>query len=328
MTTIDNTRQFWMDIVRGLAIFLVITNHSAVILSLLTMNLSPVIWAINETFAPFRIPALTLLSGMLLGKALSRPVGQFISGKVRNIAWPYLLWSALYLVLFFFASGEVNGKPITWHTVAEVFYAPELYLWYLAYLFVFFMVALAVRRVPRLVLVVAGLGLSAFLPAGLGMGTFWFLFGFFFLGDWAGRNLEQVVEILRRPAVLVVAAVLAVAAAALSGMGFDVQYHAQYAVNVVSGIVLLSALARALVGTSGGALLASVGERSLIYYVMHMPLLVIFCQLIYRSGVGSGTVIFFAASALTVAIAWGVTQVAIRQPKAMLFFSWPAARGV
>lgn len=83
----------------------------------------------NQVVEPYRMPALMFLSGMLLHRSLSKSASLYFGGKARKIAWPYVLWSLIGLMLagdVIFAGALVRAAPIGGGGVA----ATPLYLDY------------------------------------------------------------------------------------------------------------------------------------------------------------------------------------------------------
>lgn len=164
-------RKGWMDLVRGWAIVLVVCHHS---LYLTTMFLGsspePLRW-LDRFWEPFRMPILVFLSGMLLSKSLKKPPLPFIAGKARALAWPYWLWSLIFL-------GMSSG--ITPNSLLQVLLAPPTYLWYLWYLFAFYLAALALTRLrlPQVAILVGSYVTSALITERFGLANFFYLFVF------------------------------------------------------------------------------------------------------------------------------------------------------
>ena len=100
---------------------------------------------VNAAVGSFRMPGLLLVSGMLLTLSLRRPAGQYLSGKVRRIAWPWLLWTAVMLTFFGWGSAL---EPTWWLNGAHT--------WFLSVVFVGYVLGLLLRRVPPF-LIAAGL---------------------------------------------------------------------------------------------------------------------------------------------------------------------------
>lgn len=71
-----------MDAFRGAAILLVILQHSTGIPRTRGVSLKiGIIESLTGVLAPYRMPLLLLLSGLLLGPSLNKPLGTYFSGK-------------------------------------------------------------------------------------------------------------------------------------------------------------------------------------------------------------------------------------------------------
>ena len=90
-----------MDVLRGTSILLVVFNHAILFASALPTGSPEVAWALNQVFAPIRMPLMVFLSGLLVAPSLARGWRQYLRGKARRVLYPYLVWSAIALVLLY-----------------------------------------------------------------------------------------------------------------------------------------------------------------------------------------------------------------------------------
>lgn len=176
-------RALWIDALRGVAILLVMVWHALVIGNDQRVQHGP-IWETSVVLQGLRMPTLFFLSGLLLPRALDKPVGSYIWGKWINLVWPYLVWQLIALV----QAPELSLIRLTdW--------GPHNYLWFMFYLMVYFAVALVLRWVSPLAMLT--LALVAFIvlgivaeegsqPMRLGIYAVWF-----FAGAACGRVLAE-----------------------------------------------------------------------------------------------------------------------------------------
>lgn len=87
-----------MDRLRGIAVLLVIAWHAFSIPTFFGVAMPSAVQILNDALSTYRIPALLVLSGLLLGRSLAKPLPTYYLGKVRHIAWPFLVWSLIYLL--------------------------------------------------------------------------------------------------------------------------------------------------------------------------------------------------------------------------------------
>ena len=249
----------------------------------------------NAALLPFRMPTLMFLSGLLLPKSLAKPLPAYYSGKLRMIAWPYFLWAALHLVLY-------GGKPM---------YDPEAwlatgYLWFLFYLLGYYLLAPLFRRLPSWVpLLLAIVGAFAF--------DHWLLhrfayFGiFFFAGYVLSSQMPRIMAITRRPWAIAVIGYTAAGVAAYSAT-VGVQYVTLAAPFVIVGILGLAQLATLAAGRTWSRPLQFVGRTSIVYYVVHFPVML----LVARAMVGLGVTDWLPVAAATLTAALAVCTVLAR----------------
>lgn len=261
-----------MDVLRGAAIGLVILAHAAYILDRFELGDTPG-WliAFNEMFAPYRMPTLMFLSGMLVPASLRKPPSVYFSGKVRAVAWPYLVWLVIWCALFP-AYGNLLTVDTWWTS----------YLWFLLYIFTFYLLAPVTRWIPTWLLVL-GPWIAAAAIDSLFVRRFFFLMGFFFLGklvaDHRGvwdRVLASRWSWLALPA--------AVAYGVVSALLDPRQFAGALAPLSVIGVLAAVQVARAIDGHPVTRPLQHVGRNSLIYYVTHFPVIVVTSWIGYRAG--------------------------------------------
>jgi fucose 4-O-acetylase-like acetyltransferase len=283
-------RQRWMDLLRGIAILLVINLHALSPLDDDGRHPPDLLLRLNEALAPYRIPTLVFLSGMLLQGSLRKGFRRFTIGKLQKIGWPYLVWSAVFLVVV----GAVSS-----YNVGKVFYDPPTYLWYLFFLLAFYFMAYALltfaKAVPTPAVAVVSLAVSAVMPEDGRSQRFFFLFAFFLLGDWAARHPVRWRAWVTHPAAVVLGASFAISGAMLS---FDlrlVRYQSLYAWCVLGWIIVACRFTPAVTRFAISKPLEFMGRQSLIFYCVHMPALLTAAKLLRRAGFDGAPVLVPAA---------------------------------
>jgi uncharacterized membrane protein YcfT len=172
----------WLDSLRGLIILLVVVFHAEVVVGRQEGHWLGGLHELNHVLGFVRMPALMVLSGILLSRSLAKGPTMHLRGKVAKIAWPYLVWSSLNLWQGL-AYGSAPGAR--W---AEIFYKPPTSHWFLAYLFVYFLVCTVLTAQARKSLIVPAMLLAVVVPDGL-QSLMW-LFGWFLAGDLLGRRVS------------------------------------------------------------------------------------------------------------------------------------------
>lgn len=257
-------RIVWMDWVRGAAIIMVVTFHSTSLLRFGTDEQPIVLVEVNNLLSPYRMPLLTFLSGFLAHKSFKKPAGVFIWGKVRNLVWPYLIWTAVYAVT---AGAEYS------FTDHELYIS---YLWYLGYICVYYFVSWALQRIPRVPLVLGAFAIAALIPADVDAARrFFFLMAVFFLGEIAYSAHDSWIAILKSRWTLIgLVAVVAVSIALLRGA--VVLYDPLWASATIAGLILacwaMSRLVR-FTDTAPMRSLEFMGKNSVVFYVTHFPII-------------------------------------------------------
>lgn len=301
----------WMDFLRGIAIFLVICWHSAAILALLGHQVPSWLLHANDFFAPFRIPMLMFLSGMLLNRALSKPMRTYYDGKLRNIAWPWLLWTLVHFVVMGTYSSVL--KPGLWLLS---------YLWFLVYLMAFYAMAPLLRRVPTWLLVLVPWAIGFFVMSGPNMRRFFFLAVFFFLGKLASEHASKLQRALASRWTLLMLPVVFGYGLAFSTLG-PWRYYPPHIPFSIAGILLAIALASRIGPGVGMSAWSFVGRNSIVYYVVHFPVIV----LVVRIGQHLGwNIDVTVAAGLMVAMAVGTGFAVNRATPLGWLFAFPKRR--
>lgn len=318
-----SSRDGWMDTLRGGAVLLVITFHAATLMRYADTAPPGPVAAVNEWLAPFRIPMLMLLSGLLVPRSLRKGAGRYLDGKLRAVAWPYVVWVAVYVVVSWPPGGDL--------TYARGSYLGGTWLWYLAFLLGYYLAALVLQRVPSLVVAAGALVVSVLAPDGSKFGERLFLlFAVFMIGVWLGKQETTWQRLLTARAPLLVAgALLVVSYGTLLATGADLRYAPHVLVTSLSGVLLLVRLARAATASRTARLLAVCGRHSIVFYTVHFPVVYVAAHLLLSTsgpgGAGSwGTYLLLLALGVGVPAAFAV--VLERWPRSPLrwAFRWSA----
>lgn len=267
----NKTRFLWMDFIRGICIFLVISLHAWPALeSQAGLTIPPYIEFINRLFFPFRMTILMFLSGMLLSRSLKKPAREFFIGKFNLIYWPFLVWSLVVL----FAEQRFTIEYILKTPIS----APTL-LWYLWFLCAYYILAYFVVRfsIPLIAVIIGSMIASIFLPDFLRLSRFAYLFSFFMLG-----HLVMVSNVfpLRNALIGLIALGAAMIGALLSAYGLKVSYVAQHSWIAVSMIVFILWSCQYYKSNFLSYPLEWVGRNSIVFYVVHFPVQCIFARMV------------------------------------------------
>lgn len=259
-----NARLGWMDAVRGTAILLLLIWHASAVPETVGVEMPPVIRAMNAFFLPYRMPVLTLLSGMLLARSMRKPLPQYYAGKFAMILWPYVIWILIAKATFL----DIEGMP-WWHWRA--WYATS-YLWFLFFIGVYYLIAPAFRRVPPWTPVVLGVVLGLVLPHGSTEQRIAYFAVFFFVGNWLVLR-PRALDRLTSPPVAWALLLPVLGFGVASSIWTDaLQYNVLGAPLSIAGAMTLMALAARLPsGPWPTRTLEFFGRSSLVFYVSHYP---------------------------------------------------------
>lgn len=316
-------RMDWMDVMRGIAVLLVILFHTE---SQIRGNVSgyPAVFAvINDAVAPFRMPTLMFLSGMLLPRSLKKRASIYLRGKLFAVGWPYLLWSSV-LVGLLAMTVKLTGNGSSLSDFGRIFYDPPSYLWYLAYLLIFYVGALGTSARVRQWTIPVALSGAAFVPDG-NWSQMLYLLAFFLFGDLVARNWRDLERFLALPSVVTISAILGATAAVASVLGVVVRYQVWWAPAVVAAIFAALPATAALARTRAGRHVANAGKQSIVFYATHYVFLIIAFNLLARVGLDNALILSVILPVL--AVAFGMLLVLLRRFRAVdALFVFPSGR--
>lgn len=318
----SSRRHEWMDLLRGLSILLVVLFHVSVTA---TEHFDIPAWSewVNGAAAPLRMPTMMFLSGLLVSRSLAKGPRSYINGKIRMIAWPYLVWSVIMTVLMVGAAG-LTGSGRTWAIILEAAYDPIGHLWFLYFIFCYYLIGLAARSVngwiPILLMVVLSAAGSATQMAPVL--EFGFLGAFFFGGVLLSSNKQAT-----NPAAWPSWVKLLGGVALVAALGFGLAVENARFVTVMIPVVALGILGAILVANTvaASAWLAPiryVGRESLPYYLIHYPAAMVLVP-VFASVTANPTVAILGSTVVALAVATAAAQSSNRWSWAKIFFVWP-----
>jgi uncharacterized membrane protein YcfT len=310
-------RLVWMDQVRGAAMVLVILYHGDTIARRFVDGVPSTLTATLAFFAPFRMPLLMFLSGMLLARSLAKPTATYFAGKARFIAFPYVVWSFVFLVV---------SARLTPRSALAVLVFPPTYLWYLWFLLAYYVAAWAFRRwhVP-LIAPMALAFLASFGPDAYRFSRFAFLFVFFCAGSLYATHQDRIDAALSHPGLFVTALAVALSSGIASAAGVPVQYEPIFVASPLAGIVVSIRLGHHAADGAVARALASVGRDSIVYYVTHFTVMWIVCTSAPRLGFEHPVGVYFVAITAAVGVGFSLAWARRRFPVAAALFVFPTA---
>lgn len=299
----------WMDLLRGSAMALVLFWHAPAVPVLFGYEMPSWLRSANDFFLPFRMPMLMFLSGLLLERALQKPMKQYYLGKLSLLVWPYLVWTAILIGLY---GDELSYlSPRSWIATG--------YLWFLFFIATYYIAAPITKWIPDWALAASSLALSL-LPEGNLTKSFFYFAGFFFAGQFISRH-KFLISYFSSGLPLMLAAILGIgfgiASAIFGGERFE--YDARFALLSVAGIVSSIAGAVFLLRFQAWKAIEFIGRNSLIFYTSHFPVMLITVYGAIALGVDS--IIYVALGCLLLAslAGYGLAKYQLISPFKWLF---------
>lgn len=311
----------WIDVVRGSAVLLVILVHVMQRAELFTGHEFTRLGTASVVVTPLRLPAMFLLSGLFVPRSLAKGSVAHVAGKLRRVAWPYLLWSVL-LIAVFDLNLRLTGFGFGWDVFWRIFYAPIEHLWFLAYLLLYFLLAMLMRWIPAPYLLLGVIAASA-IPVAGEWTRFWAHAAFFFAGVVLAGHRDALDRAIGR---FWLSLALLIAALGLSmGHATHVLVLPEAPWNlpvVLMFIVGLAGVVRPVASSRPFAPLRYVGVQSIAFYIVHWPVASVAAQGLTAFGLTPWGV-FGGALVAALVVSWGIAWAATRWRGVDAAFVWP-----
>lgn len=312
----QSERMAWMDHLRGFTILLVILFHAGTATERFTGDMPAAVQPFLDAFAPFRMPILVFVSGMLLSRSLAKPGKEYALGKLRGIGWPYLVWSLIFLAV---------TSQLTLRSTLAIAVVPPNYMWFLWFLLIYYALAWWIERFSLpLPGVIAFLFIASFGPEDFRISRFFFLFVFFLLGHLcatrapvmpAGSSRVRLVPLL-----LITVAVSAWASIAGNNVKYEPLFIAGPLAATALCVMVLPILTRqGFVSVFFGFM----GRNSLVFYASHVPVLWIVGPRLAAPGHIDENLVFVVCAMAALGVGFGLAVLAGRSKVVAALFRFP-----
>ncbi|MFJ2550877.1 acyltransferase family protein [Microbacterium sp. NPDC087591] len=294
----------WVDVAKGIAIFLVVFYHAVVIG--VPEGLGAPIWAdVNAAVSWVRMPLFFFAAGLFAEPVIRRPWAAVWSGRVGVLVWVFLLWTVLRFAYFSLAPMETRPAETDVFALILSPVRPTTGLWFLHALIVFLVLAKLMRRVPAWIQLAGATLLSALFFSTLTTGSLSYNgMARYFVFFLAGLYLRERVLIGNaRPRPFLTFAV----GAGYAGLMLLSAHSGFLRVPGIAtwlgalGVVFGCMAAVLIANTPLRRPLAYVGRSTLPIYVTHVVLIAVLYRLVTRlSSDSENEILGFALPVLTV----------------------------
>jgi fucose 4-O-acetylase-like acetyltransferase len=266
----SGTRSNIVDIVKGIAIALVVYGHTAQGMIHRKLWVGPGAIFSDEFIYSFHMPAFFFVSGLFVMSSLAkRGSRQFAIDKVKTILYPYLLFAIISATIEPLIGRFKSGtKPFHWNTFLLSLADGDV-SWFLFVLFFCLMLALMTARVPAwlrfLTAVLAGL-----LPPRGPSAVNQVLHEFCFLaaGMWVGTHIYRLERMRAGSAALGFILLAAFQTAMIYAFGAAALWRWPYIILGLTGTAGLFLLAKLLDKHQVGNAMAWIGRASLAVFLL------------------------------------------------------------
>ena len=302
-----------MDQLRGLAIILVFLQHANAIAGLSGLEQWTILAWFNSVFAPFRMPTLLFLSGLLLTPSLRKPFRAFAGGKLRKILWPLAVWSIPTIILL--QPSTLKGMVGPGH------------LWFLWVLFACYAIGVLTKWIPALIVAIALVTCALLVPFDTALLEHiprarmiaWYG-GFFFLG---AASLKAIPWWQKRGPWWV-AALLGLVALAWGLIPETKANGSLTPLEFPMSLIGIAAILWIAPRLPTAAALIRVGQDSIVWYVAQSPIMRVIAPLLPAALPGWAAAVALTASAGVVC--W-ILVVLKRRRAASILFEFPQLVG-
>jgi uncharacterized membrane protein YcfT len=184
----DPRRIDWVDYAKGFCIFMVVTMHSTLGVEA-AAGVTSWLHVVSDFSKPFRMPDFFLISGLFLARSIEQDWRTYLDRKLVHFAYLYALWLTIQ---FAFKGPVMAAEHGVWGAIGMYLYSyvePFSTLWFIYLLPIFLVVTKLTRRLPPLVIFLAGVALEiAHIETGhVIIDEFAARFVYFFTGYWLAK---------------------------------------------------------------------------------------------------------------------------------------------
>ena len=268
----------WVDAAKGIGIVLVVFGHAVGGMVAAGLFGADSAWADAYYLVyTFHMPMFLVLAGLFVRERVARDGAGFVRSALVRIAWPYLLWSTVQLLVIAALGGLVNTPTAfdPWR-LASVLWEPPSQFWFLQALLVLHLASrwvlprwgvgplLLVTLAARLVVDWVELPLLAEMLARFGM--------FYALGVAGGARMRHTLAHWPSQRLVALAASAAVvwAIAASAPMLAGLSHWSLAAVPAALAGSAAVIAASALPGVAQAGLWVQLGRASMAIYLLHV----------------------------------------------------------
>ncbi|MGU3341875.1 acyltransferase family protein [Methylobacterium mesophilicum] len=221
-------RKAWIDVARGVSIFLVVIYHINLWFDDLGFGM-PILLLLDKAFRSIRMPLFFFVSGYLLAINKNSDWTAHIHRRLRLIVYLYGLWGLIdWIVAYEFNLITTRMKfGSSFSQLLSMWYRPETGLWFIWALAIYLLLANLFTQIkPVFVLfatsVLSVLAMSKYFPMlNFAQNSSLYYAPFFFLGVTCGGGIEKIILRYIMPSFAILFSAYAIVCAVLMDMDFS-----------------------------------------------------------------------------------------------------------
>lgn len=279
----DN-RQSWIDVLRGTSILLVMLSHSygftAFDKNLNQNAFIDVVSTVNTSVEAFRMEIMFLLSGFLVERGLKKGKRQYLTGKLHNIVYPFLVWSTIIFLLKQAGAVIFKGEPIEWEYLLRFLIGSTDLTWFLHELLLFYLITPLLSRLNVLTVVLVSCAMSNLVPRDIHdnlpgfnntfINDLFYYFTYFFLGNYITKSNLSLSAIKETKVQLI--SLAAISTILVTSHFTDIaKTWPGYLPLVLASLPIFFLASIAASRSPLSSPLKYLGENSIVFYLVHYP---------------------------------------------------------
>ncbi|HDU4303389.1 TPA: acyltransferase family protein, partial [Klebsiella pneumoniae] len=167
-------------------------------------------------------------SGFIVHKSINKNPKSYLKGKIKNIVYPYILWSLVFLALYNFSS-LLSGEYLQFfHYLQRIAIGATNLTWFLYFLFLYFVISpIIIRAKVNITYVLIAAIILCYLSSAINIydhigvdyleeGDIFYYFIFFYSGCYCGLKKYDIQGLSKNPTMLTIALLCVIATAIIN----------------------------------------------------------------------------------------------------------------
>jgi fucose 4-O-acetylase-like acetyltransferase len=267
----------WVDYAKGFGILLVVIGHTLRGLTGASNTIYSREWMHVDTWIySFHMPLFFFLSGFLSNKIANQSFPKFTSSKLRNIAYPYILWTFIIQGIRVLSGQEKTNLVTFISSFWTVIYQPSNIFWFFYALFLISLMHFSVMKLSKNLWIISLISLLLYIFHALFPDIFTWdplsktaIYSLYFTCGILLANKPSSNQTSTKETILVITSILGFTIVSVASAVIPNGIEEPYPILAMSGIIASVSIAKILDGRQWLPFLKNWGQLSLQIYVIH-----------------------------------------------------------